>query len=101
VTIRSPKYNSQGFTLVEMLIVLIVAGTIIGMATPSLLLFNKPLRDGSLQFKSQLSLIRSKAISSNSAYRLRPKYPTAAEYRGQNYQGKPHNSSLSTLQIVR
>jgi prepilin-type N-terminal cleavage/methylation domain-containing protein len=78
VAIRPPKYNSQGFTLVEMLASLIVVGFIMGMAAPSLLSLNKPLRDGSLQFQAHLNLIRSKAISSNRAYRLRPKYATAA-----------------------
>jgi prepilin-type N-terminal cleavage/methylation domain-containing protein len=91
VTSRSPKSNSQGFTLIEMIVVLAIAGIIMGFAMPSLLSLNKPLRDGSLQFKSQLSLIRSKAISSNQAYRIKPKYITAAEYKGEKYQGNPHN----------
>jgi prepilin-type N-terminal cleavage/methylation domain-containing protein len=91
VAIVPPKYNSQGFTLVEMLASLIVIGFIMSMAAPSLLSLNKPLRDGSLQFQAHLNLIRSKAISSNRAYRLRPKFPTKAEYRGQNYQQTPHN----------
>ena len=72
MVIRPPKHNSQGFTLAEMLITLVVAGIITGFAIPSLLSLNKPLRDGALQFKSQLSLIRSKAISSNQSYRLKP-----------------------------
>jgi prepilin-type N-terminal cleavage/methylation domain-containing protein len=87
VAIRPPKYNSQGFTLIEMLITLGVAGIILGIAAPSFLSFNKPLRDGSLQFKSHLNLIRSKAIASGQAYRLRPKYNTLAEYRN----GIAHN----------
>jgi prepilin-type N-terminal cleavage/methylation domain-containing protein len=91
VAIRPPKYNSQGFTLVEMLTVLIIAGIVMGIATPSLLSMNKPLRDGTQQMKSHLSLIRSKAISSSKAYRIRPKYPTTAEYRGEKYQQTPHN----------
>jgi prepilin-type N-terminal cleavage/methylation domain-containing protein len=91
VAIRPPKYNSQGFTLVEMLVVLIIAGIVMGIATPSLLSMNKPLRDGTQQMKSHLSLIRSKAISSSKAYRIRPKYPTTAEYRGEKYQQTPHN----------
>ena len=74
-----PKYNSQGFTLVEMLTVIVLAGIIMGFALPSLLSLNKPLRDGSLEFKAQLSLIRSKAIAGSRAYRIKPKYPTAAE----------------------
>jgi prepilin-type N-terminal cleavage/methylation domain-containing protein len=91
VAIGQPKYNSQGFTLVETLASLIVIGFIMGMAAPSLLSLNKPLRDGSLQFQAHLNLIRSKAISSNRAYRLRPKFLTSAEYKGQNYQQTAHN----------
>jgi prepilin-type N-terminal cleavage/methylation domain-containing protein len=82
VAIRPPKYNSQGYTLVEMLVVLIIVGIVMGFAVPSLLSLSKPLRDGSLQFKSHLSLIRSKAISSNQAYRLRPRFPNRTGYVG-------------------
>ncbi|WP_310484573.1 prepilin-type N-terminal cleavage/methylation domain-containing protein [Chamaesiphon sp. VAR_48_metabat_403] len=91
MTIRSPKYNSQGFTLVEMLVSLIIIGIIMGITVPSFLWLNKPLRTGALQFKAQLNLIRSKAIASNRAYRIRPKYPAFAQYTGQNYQGNAHN----------
>lgn len=91
VTMRSPKYSDRGYTLIEMLVVLLVAGIIMGFAVPSLLALSKPLRDGTNVFKNQLSLIRSKAISSNQAYRIRPKYPTTAEYTGQTYQNNPHN----------
>ncbi|WP_310425986.1 prepilin-type N-terminal cleavage/methylation domain-containing protein [Chamaesiphon sp. VAR_48_metabat_135_sub] len=82
MAIRPPKYNSQGYTLLEMLAVVMMAGIVMGFAVPSLLSLNKPLRDGSLQFKSHLSLIRSKAISSNQAYRISPKYTTRAGYVG-------------------
>ncbi len=71
MTIRSPKSNSQGFTLVEMLVSLIIIGIIMGITIPSFLWLNKPLRTGALQFKAQLNLIRSKAIASNRAYRLK------------------------------
>jgi prepilin-type N-terminal cleavage/methylation domain-containing protein len=91
VAIRPPKYNSQGYTLLEMLAVISIVGIVIGFAAPSLLALNKPLRDGTSQFKSTLGLIRSKAISSNQAYRIRPKYFTTAEYLGQKYPGNPHN----------
>ena len=80
MTIRPPKYNSPGFTLIEMIATVMVAGILMAIATPSFLSLNKPLRDGSLQFKSQLSLIRSKAISSGKSYRIRPKFSTLAEY---------------------
>jgi prepilin-type N-terminal cleavage/methylation domain-containing protein len=89
VAIRPPKYNSQGFTLIEMIVTVMVAGIIMAFATPSLLSLNKPLRDGSLQFKSQLSLIRSKAISSSKAYRIRPKF-TSAELIA-NSEGRARN----------
>jgi prepilin-type N-terminal cleavage/methylation domain-containing protein len=80
VAIRPPKSNSQGFTLIEMIATVMVAGILMTIAAPSFLSLNKPLRDGSQQFKSQLSLIRSKAISSGKAYRIRPKFLTEAEY---------------------
>jgi prepilin-type N-terminal cleavage/methylation domain-containing protein len=78
VAIRPPTHNSQGFTLVEMIVVIMLAGIITAIGIPSLLGLSKPLRDGSIQFKSQLSLIRSKAIGGNRAYRIRPRFPTAA-----------------------
>lgn len=81
MTIRSTDSNSQGFTLAEMLIVIAIVGILIGLAAPSLLTLYKPLREGTSQFKSQLNLIRAKAIASNQAYRIRPKYPTKAEYQ--------------------
>ncbi len=90
MAIRPPKYNSQGFTLIEMIVTVMVAGILMAIATPSLLSLNKPLRDGSLQFKSQLSLIRSKAISSSKAYRIRPKFTTLAELAA-NSEGRARN----------
>ncbi len=95
MAIRPPKPSTDGFTLVELLVVLIITGLIMGLAIPSLLALNKPLRDGTLQFKSHLSLIRSKAISGNQAYRIRPRYPTTAQYPAPDAQNltlhTPHN----------
>jgi prepilin-type N-terminal cleavage/methylation domain-containing protein len=91
VAIRPPNYNSQGYTLMEMLAVISIVGIVMGFAAPSLLALNKPLRDGTSQFKSTLGLIRSKAISSNQAYRIRPKFPTKAQYIGEKYPQTPRN----------
>jgi prepilin-type N-terminal cleavage/methylation domain-containing protein len=92
VGIRPPKYNSQGFTLVELLITILVGGIIMTFAVPSFLTLNKPLRDGAVQFKSHLSLVRTKAISSNQAYRIRPRYINRPEYITENNPtGIPRN----------
>jgi prepilin-type N-terminal cleavage/methylation domain-containing protein len=91
MTSRLPKHNDRGFTLVEMLVVIAIVGIVMAIATPSLLSLNKPLREGTLQFKNQLNLIRARAIASNQAYRIRPKYESKAQYTGQSYQQTPHN----------
>lgn len=80
MAIPPSKYHDQGFTLIEMIVTVMVAGILMGLAVPSLLSLRKPLRDGSLQFKSQISLIRSKAIASGKAYRIIPKFDTLAKY---------------------
>lgn len=81
VAIRPPKHNFQGFTLLEMITVVGIIGIMMGIAAPSLLSLNKPLRDGVSQFRSHLGLIRSKAISSNQAHRIKPMSVNRSDYK--------------------
>ncbi len=89
MAIRPTQNNYQGFTLLEMLITLSIMSILIGLALPSFLTINKPLRIATSQMASQLSLVRSKAISGNRAYRIKPMSTTLADYVGQdNPQGR-------------
>jgi prepilin-type N-terminal cleavage/methylation domain-containing protein len=72
--------KNQGFTLAEVLAVLVIIGILAGLATPSLLQLNKPLKRGTLMLSSHLSLLRAKAISTGKAHRLVMKYPVAGGY---------------------
>jgi prepilin-type N-terminal cleavage/methylation domain-containing protein len=72
--------SDSGFTLVEILVVLIIVGILAGLAVPSLLSLNKPLRESVFQFKGQLALLRSKAMSANRAYRIKPRFTSYGEY---------------------
>lgn len=94
---RPPKHHLQGFTLIEMIATVAIIGIIAGFAMPSLLTWQKPLRDGVSQFSSQLSLIRSKAIASNQAYRIRPKFPRTNDYIGEVYAQNGKNITTHTV----
>ena len=91
MAIRPPKHNSQGFTLIEMIVTIAIAGILMAIAMPSFLSLSKPLRDGSLQFKSQLSLIRSKAISRNQAYRIKPRFSESTSTQADYPDGRARN----------
>ncbi len=66
------KHNYQGFTMIEMVAVLLIISIVAGFTIPSFMTFNKPLREGVSKFRGQISLVRSKAIASNRSYRIRP-----------------------------
>lgn len=91
MAIRPSHHEDRGFTLIEMVVILAIVGIVSAFALPSLVSFNKPLRDGTNQFVSQLALIRSKAISSGKAYRIRPAYLNRTDYTGGKYPGVPRN----------
>lgn len=80
MAIKSPTDRDSGFTLLEMLAVVLVAGILMTVAAPSFLSLNKPLRDAVNQFTSHLNLIRSKAMASSQAYRIKPRYTNISQY---------------------
>ncbi len=77
---KSSTHYNDGFTLVEMIGVILLAGILMTVAVPSFLSLNKPLRDGVSQFTSHVNLVRSKAMASSKAYRIKPKYPSPSQY---------------------
>jgi prepilin-type N-terminal cleavage/methylation domain-containing protein len=86
---RSPHNRSSdaGFTALELLAGLVIIGIISAIAIPNIASMYKPLSTAVSSTTSQLTLIRSKAMASSRAYRIRPRYATAAAYPG----GKPND----------
>jgi prepilin-type N-terminal cleavage/methylation domain-containing protein len=72
--------SDDGFNVVELLVGLAIVGILTAIAIPSLSSFYKPLSIAVSSTTSQLTLIRSKAMASSRAYRIRPRFTTAAEY---------------------
>jgi prepilin-type N-terminal cleavage/methylation domain-containing protein len=64
--------SSQGFTLIEVLVAIVVVGVLAAISAPSILhLGNNPLRDGTNKLASQIRMARTRAITETTAYRIR------------------------------
>jgi prepilin-type N-terminal cleavage/methylation domain-containing protein len=72
---RSPHNRSSdaGFTAIELLAGLVIIGILLAIAIPNIASMYKPLSTAVSSTTSQLTLIRSKAMASSRAYRIRPK----------------------------
>lgn len=71
---------SEGFTLLELLAAIVVGGILLSLGSVSLISMKKPLKMAVKSFESQLVLVRTQALSSGLAYRIKPRYLTSAEY---------------------
>ena len=62
-----PKFCNEGFTLIELMIVVVVLATILSVGTPLLqgMLQNNELRAQSIRFLSAINLARSEAVLRN------------------------------------
>jgi prepilin-type N-terminal cleavage/methylation domain-containing protein len=60
-----------GFTLAETLVTIVVLGILTAIAAPSIQFGTNPLKDTSANIAGNLKLLRAKAVSQTSAYRMR------------------------------
>jgi prepilin-type N-terminal cleavage/methylation domain-containing protein len=74
------KSTTEGFTLIEILVTIAIAGILLSLGSVSLISMRKPLKLAVKAFESQVRLVRTQALSSGRAYRIRPRYLTTAEY---------------------
>jgi Tfp pilus assembly protein FimT len=68
---RHQNSSPQGYTMFELLALLLVVGIITAFAIPSLSGLYQPLRTAATSVESHLTLMRSKAMASTRAYRIR------------------------------
>ncbi len=64
--------TQQGFTLAETLVTIVILGVLTAIAAPTIRFGNLPLKDTSANIAGNFKLLRAKAISQTSAYRMRP-----------------------------
>lgn len=62
--------NFKGFTLIEIMTVLAIAGILAAMSAPFIKFGVNPLRDNTNRFAGNFKLIRIKAMAETSAYRV-------------------------------
>jgi prepilin-type N-terminal cleavage/methylation domain-containing protein len=69
---RRTALNDAGVTLVELLAAVAITGVLAAIAAPSISTGNAPLKDSTNRVTANVKLIRAKAMSQTSAYRIRP-----------------------------
>lgn len=68
--LREKTKSHEGFTLLEILIVLVIAGIMAAMSAPYISFGLNPLRDTTNRVAGIFKLVRSKAMAQTSAYRI-------------------------------
>ncbi|NDC38889.1 MAG: prepilin-type N-terminal cleavage/methylation domain-containing protein [Proteobacteria bacterium] len=64
------QFSQQGFSLLEMLVVLMISGVLSSMALSGLKELSNPLQSGTAQLNAFLKQVRATAISQTVAYRV-------------------------------
>jgi prepilin-type N-terminal cleavage/methylation domain-containing protein len=68
-----PKFTQTGFTLAETLVTITILGVLTAIAAPNIMpVGSNPLKDTTNTIAGNIKLIRAKAMSQTSAFRMRP-----------------------------
>lgn len=90
-TLRPPQ-TQRGFSVVELLITVAFVGILSAIALPRISFATRPLSDSSNRLTSSFKMVRAKAMSQTSAYRVRPTSASSIKIERANACDAPNAS---------